>query len=206
VSIPARAADGKRYLHHLAFLGATPPKIRDLLIVNSTNTKPDNAIDAAGEGMEFADQACYAFADFPEEGAEDEGTEGAGDPPKKPAGNQDPASTASTEFADTLAKKEARLKKVYADNVRNRVVTEVGARWPAGKKQDLESFADRLVEIHDYEFADDESQPSLVQLFINLIKDMAVNKPAVGRKHDFSDPTGGQEPANINRADMAQKF
>jgi hypothetical protein len=32
VGIQARKADGKHYLHHLAFLGAVPPKIRDLRV------------------------------------------------------------------------------------------------------------------------------------------------------------------------------
>jgi hypothetical protein len=32
VGLKSRAADGKRYLHHVAFLGAVPPKIRDLKV------------------------------------------------------------------------------------------------------------------------------------------------------------------------------
>jgi hypothetical protein len=32
VGLPRRASDGKRYLHHIAFLGAVPPKIRDLKV------------------------------------------------------------------------------------------------------------------------------------------------------------------------------
>lgn len=32
VGLPRRASDGKRYLHHVAFLGAIPPKIRDLKV------------------------------------------------------------------------------------------------------------------------------------------------------------------------------
>jgi hypothetical protein len=37
VSIPRRAADGKRYLHHLALLGATPPKIPGLKEIESAS-------------------------------------------------------------------------------------------------------------------------------------------------------------------------
>jgi hypothetical protein len=37
VSIPRRAADGKRYLHHLALLGATPPKIPGLKELESAS-------------------------------------------------------------------------------------------------------------------------------------------------------------------------
>jgi hypothetical protein len=35
VGIHKRASDGKRFLHHLAFLGAVPPKIKDLKIMDS---------------------------------------------------------------------------------------------------------------------------------------------------------------------------
>jgi len=34
IGIRRRASDGKRYLHHLAFLGAVPPKIKDLRILD----------------------------------------------------------------------------------------------------------------------------------------------------------------------------
>jgi hypothetical protein len=37
VSIPRRAADGRRYLHHLALLGATPPKIPGLKELESVS-------------------------------------------------------------------------------------------------------------------------------------------------------------------------
>ena len=42
VSIPKRAIDGKTYLHHLAFLGATPPKIPGL---KDLGEKPFQAAD-----------------------------------------------------------------------------------------------------------------------------------------------------------------
>lgn len=214
VSIPPRASDGRRYLHHLAFLGATPPKIRDLLIVSGTSARPDNAIDAVGEGMAFSDQACYSFADFRQElsVAEDGSGDGGTAFPENGANGTVPetASSAeggkSAEFSDDLARKEQKAKKAYAEGIRGRVVSEIGQRWPAGRRKELEEFADRLVEVHDYEFADDDAQPSLVQLFIDLIKGMAVNRPPVGRSHDFSDPAGGQGPANIDRAGMAQRF
>jgi len=38
VGIQTRKKDGKKYLHHLAFLGAIPPKIRDLKIFSDAST------------------------------------------------------------------------------------------------------------------------------------------------------------------------
>lgn len=208
VSIPARESDGKRYLHHLAMLGATPPKIRDLLIVNSTNVKPENAIDATGEGMEFSDQACYCFADFPRTEEKDDGGSGEDGKADPPEGNGVPPAEdgGGTEFADELDRRDRKARKVYAEGIRNKVVSELGQKWPAGKRQQLEEFADRLVEAHDYEFADDDDQPSLVQLFIDLVKGMATNKPPTGRSHEFSDHADGLGSAQTDGAKMARQF
>ena len=49
VGIYRRSRDGKRYLHHLAFLGAVPPAIKGLSVIKM-------AEGGEGEVFEFADQ------------------------------------------------------------------------------------------------------------------------------------------------------
>ena len=44
VSLPKRAKDGKAYLHHLAFLGATPPKIPGLKELNAFKFADDDKV------------------------------------------------------------------------------------------------------------------------------------------------------------------
>jgi hypothetical protein len=205
VSIPARAADGKRYLHHLAMLGSVPPKIRDLKIIATTG-KPDNAIDAKGEGIAFSDQAFYSFSDFEKEGEKelddkDKGKEKEKEKKKVPEDQAD--------FSDQLTKREERAKAVYKDGVKAKVISAIGDRWPAGKKDELCDFADKLVETHDYDFSDEGENKgkSLVDLFIGLVKGMnSAALPPTGRNKDFSD-TGTNKPAEVvDRANMANKF
>lgn len=56
VGIQTRKKDGKKYLHHLAFLGAIPPKIRDLQIFgDSTLCLGDDDIVSYHDRKEMAD-------------------------------------------------------------------------------------------------------------------------------------------------------
>jgi hypothetical protein len=218
VSIPARAADGKRYLHHLAMLGSIPPKIRDMQVIAQVGgTKPDNAIDTKGEGMQFADQAFYSFSDFPK-------TPTTSEPPKdqsveeptaaailpevpQPAVPPEPKKPDGTEFSDQLAQREARARSVYKEGVKARLISEIGERWPAGRRDQVVEFTDMLVDIHDYDFADsgDKKEKSLVDLFVELIKGMtATAQPKPGRSMEFSDP--GRQPETVDRANLAQRF
>lgn len=208
VSIPARASDNKRYLHHLAMLGSVPPKIRDLKVLATATVKPANAIDAKGDGMSFGDQAFYNFSDFGKKGEKEVKTN---TDPKQPAAEPavTPVLTPGTDFADEQLKgREERAKATYKSGIKAKVISEIGNKWPAGKADELCEFADKLVDSHDFDFADEGENKgkSLVELFINLVKGMA-DKPAPkpGRATEFSDP--GQGPAaTIDRASMAQKF
>jgi len=202
VSIPARASDNKRYLHHLAMLGSVPPKIRDLKVIATASTKPDNAIDATGEGMAFADQAFYSFSDFEKEGEvmkTKEKTEPAktAEPVKQPEG---------TDFADQLKTREEKAKNAYKNGIRAEVLNKIGDRWPAGKRDELAEFADRLVDIHDYEFSDQESEKGLVDFFVSLVEGMADKPIPKTGKLDFADSHAGGGTEKIDRAKMAMKF
>ncbi|WP_041395047.1 hypothetical protein [Parasphaerochaeta coccoides] len=193
ISMPARATDGKKYLHHLAMLGSVPPKIRDLKIITAVgSTKPDNAIDATGEGTAFGDYSYFNFADFPKEAPQDTKTSAA-----PLASNPD--------FAD-VERQTAKAKKIYKEGVKAQLVSAVGDKWPTGMKGKLEEFADLLIESHDYEFADDGQAGSLVQFFINLVKGMNGSVPKPGRMTDFSDSGRAKPDVAIDRAGMAQKF
>lgn len=211
VSMPARASDNKRYLHHLAMLGSVPPKIRDLKVLATAAVKPENAIDVTGEGMDFADQAFYSFADFAvEEGATVETP--ATDPPAEPAeakptATDPPADPGATEFSDKLQAREMRARTIYSTGIRDKVLGKIGPRWPAGKQDDLANFADKLVEAHDWEFADsqEEGAMSLVDLFISLVDSMASQPAPKPGKLDFSDP-GTVPGKDVDRAAMAAKF
>jgi hypothetical protein len=210
ISIPARASDNKRYLHHLAMLGSVPPKIRELKLLASVEAKPDNAIDPKGVGMDFSDQAFFNFSDFEKKGEKEvkTSTDPKQPPTAKPA--EAPVAVTATDFADDQLKgREERAKAAYKSGTQAKVVGEIGNRWPAGKKDELCEFADKLVDVHDYDFADEGENKgkSLVDLFIGLIKGMSPAAiPPTGRSKEFSD-TGTNKPAeSVDRASMANKF
>ena len=85
VSIPTRP-DGKHYLHHLAFLGAVPPAIRNLKII-ATADGDGIAVDKDDEAFKETSGALYTYADFSDEPVElvkeEEKPEG-GEPQPKP--------------------------------------------------------------------------------------------------------------------------
>lgn len=177
VSIPARAEDGKRYLHHLAFLGAVPPKIRDLQIVQMTGAKPENAIDATGEGTDFADYAYFSVKDF--------------SPKPKKTGE---------DFADNAV---ARAKKVYARARKEKLHAALDSVVPADGKDLIDEFADLAIG-HDYDFADEEGRRGLIDILIDICKSMQRPRPATGR-YSFSD-NPAPEDEKVDRAKMAMMF
>ena len=65
IGIRRRASDGKRYLHHVAFLGAVPPKIKDLRVLDGQvffSEVPDEVWVEMAEGIRFK---SYAKTDWP---------------------------------------------------------------------------------------------------------------------------------------------
>ena len=59
IGIRRRASDGKRYLHHVAFLGAVPPKIKDLKVVSAffSEGDPDEVWEELAENVRFISRA-----------------------------------------------------------------------------------------------------------------------------------------------------
>ncbi len=157
ISIPARASDNKRYLHHLAMLGSVPPKIRELKLLASVEAKPDNAIDPKGVGMDFSDQAFYNFSDFGEEGEKEVKTNtepkqsSAAAKPLETSAATKPVDTSAvnaqtTDFADDLLKgREERAKAAYKSGIQAKVVGEIGSRWPAARRMNSVSSPTSLL-------------------------------------------------------------
>ena len=65
VGIKRRATDGKRYLHHLAFLGAVPPKIKDLKVVDGSIVFAEEADEVWTELAERVRFVSRAKTDWP---------------------------------------------------------------------------------------------------------------------------------------------
>ena len=213
VSIPQRAADGKRYLHHLAFIGATPPKIRDLKLFSvADGTAPENSIKVEGEGFSFEDYASYSYADMGIEGfqeAEEEKTEKQEKEDEKPGEPKEEKEAGKNEsgkddFADSPAMKTAR--KIFNSAIKSKLDEALKDELPPAMMDKVHEFADLACD--DFDFADGVEQPAIISLFLDIV-DAMKNTPAVktGRM-DFADVEGAPKPfdSKIDTRRMAEKF
>lgn len=194
VSIPRRGSDGKRYLHHLAILGATPPKIPGLR-------------ELAAVGIDYADgekKEIFGFSGkIPEEVEEVD--------PKELQAKYDELLAKFTAAEEELKKLKAggggaggdgkekefsdELKKVRADLVKSRVDAFLGrieGKIPAGLKGKATALAGRIGDGEDFEFSDGDKKATGRPL--ELLGDILSAWPAAVQLgpsgNDYSDAKG----------------
>ena len=210
VSIPQRAADGKRYLHHLAFIGATPPKIRDLKLFSvADGTAPENSIKVEGEGFSFEDYASYSYADMGIEGFKDasgEEQEGEEEKPAEPEEEKKPEKekVGKDEFADSPAMKTAR--KIFNSAIKTKLDEALKDKVPPAMMDKVHEFADLACD--DFDFADGAEQPAIISLFLDIVNAMKSTSPVKTGRMDFADVEGTPKPSDskIDTRRMAMKF
>lgn len=206
VSIPPRAADGKKYLHHLAFLGAMPPAIRDLKILgNDQDGMPEDAIKL-DDLTAFGDDvlAYYSFADLGtklNEIKEDGGCtsdEADAREEEKEVEKEEPV------FGDNVI--VAKARKVLEGNVRQRVKARMKGLVPENKMSLVDDFCDAC--LSDYDFSDEtEEEPAVIKLFMT-IADAIASRPARPKtgKLDFSDVGGTDSHKTEDASKLAAVF
>lgn len=210
VSIPQRAADGKRYLHHLAFIGATPPKIRDLKLFSvADGTAPENSIKVEGEGFSFEDYASYSYADMGIEGFKDasgEEQEGEEEKPAEPEEEKKPGEekAGKDEFADSPAIRTAR--KIFSSVVKTKLDEALKDKIPPAMMDKVHEFADLACD--DFDFADGAEQPAIISLFLDIVNAMKSTPTVKTGRMDFADVEGAPKPSDskIDTRRMAMKF
>lgn len=197
VSIPSRAADGKRYLHHLAFLGATPPAIRDLkIIATNDDAIPENAIkvEKEGEGFQYGDIIEFGIADFTDGVKEIDAV----------GGNviTETKERVISEFSDNaLVAKARNLLKL---GVKTKVEAALKGKIPAGMNDKVSQFCDAACS--EFDFSDETEQPAIIELFLDIVNAMSNPKPQTGRSN-FGDHGNDNQINNRQLADnMAAKF
>jgi hypothetical protein len=128
IGMKRRASDGKRYLHHVAFLGAVPPKIRDL------KTFSDLGIEFCGD-----DEGVVLFSDAQQAPAPD---------PAAPSDTPQDIADALRRIADKgragwafedVTKALAELTSIATEMLVN------GAKIPDSLKDPMQNFADQLL-------------------------------------------------------------
>lgn len=213
VSIPARAADGKRYLHHLAFLGAVPPAIRDLKILGSDKDgMPEDAIkldDLTAFGDDVT--AYYSFADLgtePHEIKDGEEEAESSDETVETEGNTETAENQVENdepvFSDNVVVNKAR--KILEGNIRARVKESLKGILPENRMNLADDFCDACLD--DYDFSDEEhDEPEVIRLFMTIADAISKKpqKPKTGRM-DFSDVGNSDSHKTDDAAKLAAIF
>lgn len=184
VSIPPRAADGKRYLHHLAFLGAVPPAIRDLKILgNGQDGMPDGAIKV-DDLTAFGDEVIsyFQFSDVASELKEIKDGKVVEEQQEGP--EQKEVKKEGTDFSDTIVTK---ARKVLEGSVRTRVRDRLKGLLPENRMKLADDFCDLALDGYDFSDAE-QDEPAVIRLFLDIADAIAKKpaKPKPGRM-DFSD-------------------
>lgn len=218
VSIPTKP-DGKHYLHHLAFLGAMPPAIRDLKILDTADGDvPEDAIKVQREDISPEVTALYSYADFgedgrPEEVIQDKDDEGAETPAgeKEPESEEDdekeekpeeaapPAQEEKKDFSDSASKVVEKARKVFSSSIKASLDAAMEGKVSAALKAKVHEFADEA--LSSWDFADAAEEPKIITLFKEILEGIG-KRPKPGRM-DFSDH---KEEKPVNLTDLARKF
>lgn len=219
VSIPLKP-DGRHYLHHLAFLGAMPPAIRDLKIIRSADGElPPDAVKVTPDDISPSSVAEYSFGDFPEEGRakevvqddeddgqkDGEGQDGDGKEADGGGGDEDGSGDGFSDPTPDTGKEDGRIakaRKVFSSSVKARLDAAMEGRIPAGMKDKVHEFAD--LALADWDFSDDLEEPAILTIFEEILSSIKA-LPKVGRM-DFSDQEGGDGAQRPDPARMASRF
>lgn len=219
VSIPKRAKDGKAYLHHLAFLGATPPKIPGL---KELEVKPFSYADGdvkrsfqfSGNCIECADKETKAMneqevkalqeklAALEKENAELKAANEKAAADKKVLeeklasleGNEKKEEAIPAEFADRMQRleKEAHASRLAAFKAK------IEGKVPAGIASQAATLAERLSDRTDvFNFSDNGANVQGTEL--EALASLLMHWPdpvSVGASgFDFSDRAGKEDGA-----------
>lgn len=223
VSIPVKP-DGKHYLHHLAFLGAMPPAIRDLKIIKSADGEmPSDAVKVESEDISPSAVAEYSFGDFPEEGRarevvqdnEDDGQKEETEQESTDETEEETSTPEETEkkdvskddFSDNAGEPASdvridRARKVFSASVKARLDAAMEGRIPAGLKDKVHEFAD--LALTNWDFSDEAQEPRIITLFEEILSSVKA-LPKTGRM-DFSDHRAGDGEPKPDPARMASRF
>jgi len=166
VSIPRRASDGKRYLHHLAILGATPPKIPGLEELSAVDINYGDGDVVANfqfsgkipEEEEKVDPKDRRIADLEAENAALKKKPAEVAPVATPAAESASAADATKDaaFADQMKKMSGELLESRVNNFEGRIKDKV----PAGILPKARELAKRIGDSDAFEFADGDKKRS----------------------------------------------
>lgn len=189
ISLPQRGSDSKRYIHHLAFLGAMPPKIRDLKVIQEL--KKSESIDMS----DCHGNSMFTYVNLPG---------------KKPGENMEDAMDGkpekTLEFSDEQKEKISRAERIFREGKRDKLKAAAGNLIPEGKMESLLELSDSLCESKDFDFSDDgkKTKKAPVDVLIDIFSAIPKVNQTLETEMSFSDNKPTEKP--IDYDSLAQKF
>jgi len=189
ISLPQRGSDSKRYIHHLAFLGAMPPKIRDLKVIQEL--KKSESIDMS----DCHGNSMFTYVNLPG---------------KKPGENMEDTMEGkpekTLEFSDEQKEKISRAERIFREGKRDKLKAAAGNLIPEGKMESLLELSDSLCESKDFDFSDDgkKTKKAPVDVLIDIFSAIPKVNQTLETEMSFSDNKPTEKP--IDYDSLAQKF
>lgn len=189
ISLPQRGSDSKRYIHHLAFLGAMPPKIRDLKVIQEL--KKSESIDMS----DCHGNSMFTYVNLPG---------------KKPGENMEDAMDGkpekTLEFSDEQKEKISRAERIFREGKRDKLKAAAGNLIPEGKMESLLELSDSLCESKDFDFSDDgkKTKKAPIDVLIDIFSAIPKVNQTLETEMSFSDNKPTEKP--IDYDSLAQKF
>ena len=190
ISLPARASDGKRYIHHLAFLGAVPPKIKDLKVIEALKAKtPIDMSDATSSSTFTFVISKHSNPD------KEEGMGEKKDPDEKPA-----------EFSDAERSELERLREKDRAGRKSRLMKAAARVVPKAHHAALEEFCDSISDTGEHDFSDGEKsvKKSPLDVLAEVFEKIPAAATVLETEMNFSDEPGKEEEVDCGK--MAQSF
>lgn len=189
ISLPQRGSDSKRYIHHLAFLGAMPPKIRDLKVIQEL--KKSDSIDMS----DCHGNSMFTYVNLPG---------------RKPGENMEDAMDGkpekTLEFSDEQKEKISRAERIFREGKRDKLKAAAGNLIPEGKMESLLELSDSLCESKDFDFSDDgkKTKKAPIDVLIDIFSAIPKVNQTLETEMSFSDNKPTEKP--IDYDSLAQKF
>lgn len=189
ISLPQRGSDLKRYIHHLAFLGAMPPKIRDLQVIQELKkTESIDMSDCHGE-------STFTYVNLPGK-----------KPGENMEGNMEGKPKETLEFSDEQKARLNKAEQMIREGKRDKLKAAAGNLVPEAKMESLLELSDSLVGSADFDFSDDgkKVKKAPIDVLIDIFSAIPKANKSLESEMEFSDAKPTEKP--IDYDGLAQKF
>lgn len=191
ISLPQRGSDSKRYIHHLAFLGAMPPKIRDLKVIQELKKSTSGSIDMS----DCKSSSTFTYVKLPVPTGKINTME-----------DQMEEKPKTLEFSDEQKERLTRADRIFREGKRDKLKAVAADIVPEEAMGRLLELSDSLCGSSDHDFSDGEKKVAKapVDVLIDIFGAIPKANAELGKEMQFSDANAAKKPIDYDA--IAQKF